>query len=254
MPETRQDGLPPESVHLLGHDERTAAHAHTDGHIVYPAAGVLSLVTVRGSWIAPPNRAVWVPGDFAHQHRAHGRTDMRIVFMAPDLAAMLAPYPVVLEVTPLAREAILRLTGGPESSPDARERLRRVVIDEFTAAPEQPLYLPEPKDDRLRAVTRLVEEELSDPATLADLGRRVGASERTLSRLFRTETGMSFPQWRTQLRVHAALLLLADGTSVIDTATACGWQNPSAFIDIFTALVGQTPGRYQRSLSSPRSS
>lgn len=251
MPRTRHEALPPESVHRLGHDERTAAHTHTRGHLVYPAAGVLSLVTIRGSWIAPPNRAIWVPGGFEHQHRAHGETDMRIVFMTSHLAGMLAPHPVVLAVTPLAREAILRLTGGPESAPGAGDRLRRVAIDEFTAAPEQPLHLPEPRDDRLRAVTRLVESELSSPTTLAELGHRVGASERTLSRLFRTETGMSFPQWRTQLRIHSALLLLADGTSVLDTATACGWLNPSAFIETFTALVGQTPGRYQRSLTSP---
>lgn len=93
---------------------------------------------------------------------------------------------------------------------------------------------------------------MSSPATLAELGHHVGASERTLSRLFHAETGMSFPQWRTQLRIHHALLLLADGVSVLETATACGWANPSAFIDIFSALVGQTPGRYQRSLADAR--
>ena len=126
------------------------------------------------------------------------------------------------------------------------------MIDDLAAAPEQPLHLPEPSDDRLLAVTRLVETDMSNPATLAELGHRVGASERTLSRLFREETAMSFPQWRTQLRIHRALLLLADGVSVIDTAVACGWSNPSAFIEIFSALVGQTPGRYQRSLPTAR--
>ncbi|MFE6157635.1 helix-turn-helix domain-containing protein [Streptomyces sp. NPDC056486] len=48
--------------------------------------------------------------------------------------------------------------------------------------------------------------------------------------------------------MHHALLLLAGEVSVINTATACGWVNPSAFIDAFTTLVGQTPGQYQRSL------
>lgn len=59
---------------------------------------------------------------------------------------------------------------------------------------------------------------------------------------------MGFVHWRTHLRVHHALRLLAAGRSVTETALACGWLNPSAFIDAFTALVGQTPGRYQRSL------
>jgi AraC-like DNA-binding protein len=210
---------------------------------------VLSLVTAAGSWIAPSNRVVWVPAGSGHEHRAHGATDMRVVFMAPRLAALLPAHPAVLVMTPLAREATLALTSGDRRPAGARARLRRVVIDDLVAAPEQPLHLPEPSDDRLLAVTRLVERDMSSPATLAKLGHRVGASERTLSRLFRAETGMSFPQWRTQLRVHRALLLLADGASVLDTATACGWANPGAFIEIFSTLVGQTPGRYQRSLA-----
>jgi len=250
MPKSRHDSPAPEQIHLLGHRERTPAHTHQQGHVVYPATGVLSMVTEDGSWIAPPNRAVWIPAGSAHQHRAHGITDMRIVFMAKRFAALLPSRPVVLAVTPLAREAVLALTRPPGRPPEARDRLRRIIIDDLLATPEMPLHLPQPRDDRLQAVARLVERDLAAPVSLAGLGRRVGAGERTLSRLFREETGMSFRRWRTQLRVHRALLMLTDGCSVIDTATACGWANPSAFIDAFTALVGVTPGRYQRSLQT----
>jgi AraC-like DNA-binding protein len=77
---------------------------------------------------------------------------------------------------------------------------------------------------------------------------RSGAGERTLSRLFHTELGMSFHRWRTILRIQYALVHLTSGRSVTDTATACGWSNPSSFIDAFTEVVGQTPGRYQADL------
>ncbi|WP_432558132.1 AraC family transcriptional regulator [Granulicoccus sp. GXG6511] len=249
MPEIRHyESTLPESVHVLRHREHTPAHSHDQGHLVYPAAGVLSLATPHGSWIAPPNRAIWIPAGSEHQHHAHGTTDMRIVFMSDEQADLLPDRPMVLVMTALACEAVLRLTGGGVRSLEARDRLRLVTIDDLSAAPEQPLHLPQPTDDRLREVTRIVERELDSPATLRDLGRRVGAGERTLSRLFRSETGMTFPQWRTQLRIHSALLLLADGVSVLDTALACGWANPSGFIEIFTLMVGQSPGRYQRSL------
>lgn len=248
MLESRLRSLVPEQIHLLGHDERTPSHVHTQGHLVYPASGVLSLVTEDGSWIAPPNRAAWIPAGSTHQHRAHGATDMRIVFMADAFADLLPTHPSVHAVTPLAREATLALTSTAPRTDASRDRLRRVIIDDLAAASEQPLHLPEPRDERLQALTHLVEHDLESPATLEQLGRRVGASERTLSRLFQQTTGMSFRQWRIQLRIHRALLLLTDGLSVVDTATACGWANPSAFIDAFTALVGQTPGRYQRSL------
>lgn len=255
MLEFRHDLYSPELIQRLGHAELTPAHVHDQGHLVYPASGVLSMVTDAGSWIAPSNRAVWIPARFTHQHRAHGITDMRVVFMTAPFAELLPPQPAVLAVSPLAREALLALTapevaGVPRRSAPARDRLRMVVIDDAVSTAEQPLHLPEPRDERLLALTHLVETDMASPATLAELGHQIGASERTLSRLFAEETGMSFRQWRTQLRIHRALLMLTDGTSVIDTAIACGWANPSAFIDAFTALVGQTPGRYRRALHS----
>lgn len=248
MPQTRLNSLTPEQIHALGHDQTTPAHVHPQGHIVYPASGVLSMVTDGGAWIAPPNRAVWIPAGFTHRHRAHGATDMRIMFISQPMADLLPRDPAVLVVTALARQAALALTGDDARSHSARNRLRRVIIDDLTAAAEQPLHLPEPRDERLQAVAFLVQHTMENPATLEQLGKKIGTSERTLSRLFLRETGMSFRQWRAQLRIHRALLLLTDGASVTDTSMACGWSNPSAFITTFTDLVGVTPGQYRRSL------
>src|SRR5699024_11863611 len=130
--------------------------------------------------------------------------------------------PSVLAVTPLAREATLALTSDVPRTAESRERLRRVIIDDLTAAPAQPLHLPEPRDERLRALTHLVEQEMEGPATLAQLGRRIGAGERTLSRLFQQTTGMSFRRWRRQQRTPRALLLPTGRLSVVATATAGG--------------------------------
>ena len=248
MNEFSHEPFNPELIHLLGHDERTPAHTHDLGHLVYPATGVLSLVTSDGSWIAPANRVVWVPAGFEHQHRAHGAADMRVVFLPAQMATALVDRPAVLATTPLATEAMLALTGPRRRTKASSDRLRLVILDELTATGEQPLHLPEPRDDRLLAVTKLVEEDLANPVSLADLGRQVGASERTLTRLFQQETGMTFRQWRAELRVHRGLLLLADGLSVYDTAAECGLANPGSFITAFTSLVGMSPGRYQHSL------
>lgn len=85
----------------------------------------------------------------------------------------------------------------------------------------------------------------ADGRTLAALGRRVGASDRTLSRLFKADLGMTFPQWRTQLRLYHALVLLAENVPVTTTAHLCGWSSASAFIDVFRRAFGHTPGTHQ---------
>ena len=239
--------LPMEGAYRFAHAETSPRHAHPLGHLVHAASGVLSLLTDEGAWIAPSTRMAWVPAGAEHRHRAHGRTDMRIIHLSDELAAALPPTPAVLVATPLAREAFLAMTSGRSRSAEALDHLRHVIVDEAITAPEQPLHLPEPADTRLRRAARLVEDDLAVPVSLGDLARRTGTAERTLSRLFPQETGMGYRQWRLQLRVHRALVLLSDGVSVTDAAAACGWATTSQFIEQFTPLVGMTPGRYRQS-------
>ncbi|WP_411123452.1 AraC family transcriptional regulator [Streptomyces sp. x-19] len=254
MPDLRQKPSPATAFAdkrgLLDHGDGVAPHRHADGQLLYPSAGVLATTTERGTWVAPPNRVVWTPPGFEHRHRAYGRTEVRVLEIAGALCAGLPDRPVVFAASPLLREALLVLTGDRALRPDARDRLRGVVVDELVDVPEEALYLPEPVDDRLRAVTDLLHADPATPSTLAELGRTVGASERTLSRLFQTELGMGFPRWRSLLRIQHALVRLVEGDAVIDTATRLGWANPTSFIEAFTAIVGQTPGRYQRDLRS----
>ncbi|WP_372511266.1 AraC family transcriptional regulator [Streptomyces cylindrosporus] len=220
-------------------------HRHTRGHLVYAARGVLSVRTESGTSIVPANRVAWTPAGFTHQHRAHSDTEMRIVFLPASLARLVPDRPAVFLVSGLAREILLTLTGPRSHDRAASARLRRVLVDELHEANEQPLQLPEPRDDRLRAVARILHEQPADNSSLAELGRAVGAGARTLSRLFRDELGMTFYEWRTQVRIHHALVLLADGHDTTRVAHACGWANPSGFIEAFASIIGTTPGRYR---------
>jgi AraC-like DNA-binding protein len=232
--------------------------SHPRGHLVYAARGVLSVHTERGTSIVPANRVAWTPAGFTHDHRAHGDTDMRIVFLPAALARLAPGHPAVFTVSGLAREVLLALTGpgnyDPAArayDPAARARLRRVLVDELREAPEQPLQLPEPRDDRLQAVAQRLYDQPGDNTSLAGLGQAAGASARTLSRLFHDELGLTFYQWRTQLRVYHALVLLADGHDTTYVAHACGWANPSSFIAAFADLIGTTPGRHRASGAPP---
>jgi AraC-like DNA-binding protein len=260
MPESRQPVTPPptypagapHSAGWLTDGFHIGAHRHAEGQLVYPASGALATTTERGTWVAPANRVTWTPPGFGHSHRVYGRTDVRIVVIPVDLCGDLMGRPGVFSVSSLLREAILALTDRRGVRPGTYERLRAVVIDELVETPEKSLHLPEPRDDRLRAVTDLLYADPAMTATLKELGRDAGASERTLSRLFHTEFGMSFHRWRTILRIHHALVHLTSGRSVTDTAMECGWSNPTSFIEAFTAVVGQTPGSYKADLRDGR--
>ncbi|WP_405164295.1 helix-turn-helix transcriptional regulator [Nocardia sp. NBC_01499] len=252
MPETRQTPLEldfaPTKRGWLGHGTHIAVHRHRQGQLLYPSAGVLATTTELGTWVAPANRLTWTPPGFDHSHRTYGETEVHVLEVPRELCDRLPGRPTVFAVTPLLREALVALTTDRPFQPGAWERLRQVVLDELTDIPEQLVYLPQPSDDRLRAVADVLHTDPGNTSTLAELGRAAGASERTLSRLFHAELGMSFHQWRTLLRIQHALVHLLDGHPVTNTAMRCGWSNPTSFIEAFTAIVGQTPGRYQSEL------
>jgi AraC-like DNA-binding protein len=239
-------GGTPDLQKVLPHGVRVDPHHHDLGQLLYPASGVLVTTTEQGTWVTPANRVAWTPPGFEHYHRFFGETDIRMLDVEFPLCAALPREPSIFAVTPLVREVLLALTDERPYGAHSRNRLCEVVVDELTDLRAEPLHLPEPTDPRLRAVTDLLHADPGDSSSLGQLGRRIGSSERTLARLFREELGMSFHQWRTLLRIQHSLIHLTDGMSVIETATQLGWANPTSFIEAFTAILGQTPGRFLR--------
>jgi AraC-like DNA-binding protein len=237
--------LPGPTRRRLEHRERIDWHDHAENQLVYPSAGVLHVRTDRGAWVVPPRRAVWLPAGVPHSHRAHGRTQMLTLSFPAGVSPLAATEPTVVAVGQLLREVIMAIAQDQALSPDDRADLHRVALRRLTPAPARQHFLPAPADARLRDVADLLAADPADERTLAELGRAAGASERTLSRLFRRDTGMTFPQWRAQLRLQHAMLLLAGGSSVTGAATASGYSNTSAFIAAFRDAFGVTPAAYR---------
>lgn len=219
-------------------------HRH-DGHqLVYVSAGVLAVQTAAGSWVASRDRAVWLPAGTWHEHRFYGASSFHTVGFPADQPPLADREPTIVAVSPLLRELLIACAD-PVLTRWEVERVRAVIRDQLTRSPHQPVSLPAPRDPRLAQACAIAAEQLERPYTLAALARSVGASQRTLSRLFRDQLGMTYPQWRTNLRLLNAVILLSSGVPVTTTAHQCGWSTTSSFIDAFRRAMGQTPGAYK---------
>jgi AraC-like DNA-binding protein len=232
---------------------RIPRHRHAVAQLVYATAGVMTVTTRDGAWVVPPLRAVWVPPRVAHAIRMTGAVEMRTVYLARALCGPLPSVCGVVHVTPLLRELVLRAVAFPKryAPRGAEARLAAVLVDEIRAAPAVPLHLPQPVDPRALRVARALAENPADPRPLAGFARPAGASVRTLARLFRRETGLSFAAWRQQLRLLRALERLASGEPVTAVALDLGYAGPSAFVAMFRRTLGVSPGRYFRQVGAP---
>jgi AraC-like DNA-binding protein/quercetin dioxygenase-like cupin family protein len=237
---------------VVVHAQDYPAHWHTEPHwharhqLVYASAGVMMVETEQGMWVVPPQRAVWIPASVRHQVRAVSALAMRSVYMQPDAVPALPTACCVVNVTPLLRELIVQAAALPAlyASGGRHERLMLLMLDEIRELPVAPLHLPEPTDPRLRRITTILKTQPADSRTLDDWGREVGASPRTLARLFRRDTGMGFQQWQRQMRLLAGLVRLAAGQPVTVVAMEVGYESPSAFIAMFKRALGTTPNQY----------
>jgi AraC-like DNA-binding protein/quercetin dioxygenase-like cupin family protein len=246
MPEIRHSPEAPTRARTMAPGERIDAHRHDDHQVIYAGSGVVAVTTDAGTWFAPGTRAIWVPAGCVHAHRAHGHLALHLLGLPADTNPLGLDTPTVLTVDPLLRELILAYTRGPHDDTPERRRLRAVLLDRLRASPQQPVQLPAPTDHRLRTVCEALHRDPADPRTLAAFAATAGAGERTLSRLFRREFGMTFPQWRTQLRLYHALRMLAEDVPVTSVAHRCGWSSTSSFIDAFRRALGCTPGAHNR--------
>ena len=232
------------SSRALAPGARIQRHRHRLHQIVYASSGAVSVTTPTGTWITPTNRAIWIPAGVWHEHRFHGHTQFHGVALDPRRYVAGPDSPTVLAVNPLMRELIIACSRTALVDADEHHRMLSVLHDQLqTTSVLEPLWIPTPTDSRLREACALITDNLADPLTLQQICRQIGVSQRTLSRLFGDELGMTYPQWRTQLRLQHALMLLAEGSDVTSVALQCGWATPSAFIDTYRRAFGHTPGR-----------
>ena len=227
----------------------TPPHRHEWVQFSYAISGVLGVHTAEGSFFAPPQWGVWIPAGLEHEVVTSMRAEMRSLYVRKEDCEWAPPRCRVLEVTPLARELIKSFCLLPASYPlgDSSEaRLVQVLMDQLAHLPEVGFSLPLPRHPRLLELCNELIENPSQLITLQDWAMRLGASEKTLMRLFQRETGLSFRGWRQRARLLSSLGALENGDSVTNTALACGYDSTSAFIAAFKGLFGFTPGELFR--------
>lgn len=222
-------------------------HSHRQAQFLYAASGTMRVATTQGAWVIPPTRAVWIPPLVEHEIFMAGEVRMRSLFIDPALCPASLQQCCVLAVTPLLRELILRAVQGPRQAENPL--IQHLMLEEIGNLDNLPLHIPMPEDRRLRAICMALLRQPDHFHSLEDWAHQVGASSRTLARLFQQELQMSFNAWRQQLRLMEALPRLLAGDSVQQVAEALGYGSARAFSAMFQRLLGDTPRSYVNTLN-----
>lgn len=241
---TSQHGIDGIRQLQYGRGGEEPVHQHPQGQLIWARRGVAKIVTPQHIWLLSPGRSIWIPGGIPHGLQAIDNVVTHNIYFNP---AFSQRQPAQCRGSSVTQLLDALLDAGLEASLSAERTglIYGLLSDEFRRlAPVELCHITLPADRRLRQVCDILCRQLDHGETLAWWGKKVGASERTLARLFREETRLSFSEWKQQLRLMEAVCNLARGSAVTQLASELGYASPSAFIAMFRKKLGVSPQRY----------
>lgn len=98
----------------------------------------------------------------------------------------------------------------------------------------------------IRKAKKYLEEHFTEEITLTTIADEVELSESYFSSLFVKETGESFIQYLTRLRIrHSAELLKTTNLKVYEVADKVAYDNTEHFSRVFKKIMGLSPNQYR---------
>lgn len=224
---------------------RLPMHTHRRSQLLYGSKGVMQVTTSLGTWVVPPQRAVWIPREVPHEVLFLGVTTHSLYIEHAESVIADARCRVI-DVSVLMRTLLQEAVDMPlEYEEEGRDgALIKLLLHEIERANQLALQIPMPSHERLLGMCKaflLTPDINTSPQAWADA---LFISVRTFNRLFREQTGLSFGQWRQRACAILALARLAEGHSVTIIAMEMGYDSPAAFATMFRRVTGRPPSFY----------
>ena len=114
---------------------------------------------------------------------------------------------------------------------------QRVAAEEPTAQEER----------TINGLTRYLQEHLAEEVSLSVLAEQFHLNPQYISQLFKSEIGVGFLTYLTNIRMEKAKkLLLSTSLSIAEVAEQSGYGDYRVFTKVFKKTEGSTPSQYRR--------
>lgn len=223
------------------------SHSHDRHQLIYASKGVMHVDTAGRALVLPTSRALWIAAGVMHALTLKRTAEIVVLYVDPALFHIPAHEDcAVVEMSALVRELIRACANGygHYAADSEQGRLATVLLDQVKKLQSAPTEIPIPQDRRGQHLAEILKTELDNRQSVEELAARVGASDRTIMRIFLDETHMSFGTWRQKLRLISSIEMLAYGESITNVAGNVGYESPSSYVAAFRAMFGTTPAKY----------
>lgn len=222
---------------------RIKPHNHRRGQLLNGQSGVVMVATPNGTFMMPPQRGMWIPPGVTHSVRMIGEVRVRSLYLDPEAAGAMPTECQVVEISPLLSQLMQEAVDLPAEYDLAGRpgAMMSLIIHELAGLRSLPFSLPLPSHAGLGKRCRAFLLSPTTHDTIDEWAAGLNMSRRAFTRLFRSETGLSFVEWRQQACLVAALPRLVRGDKITAVALDLGYRNPAAFTTMFKRNFGYSP-------------
>jgi len=170
----------------------TPRHEHDWPQLLYASSGVMAIESAEGSWIVPPQLAIWLPARTWHITRTLTGVNLASLYLRQTRSSPTSCE--VLQIDTLMRELLVAAMDINFSQKlSRREKLLAMLIgEELAVAPRGGSPIPMPEDHRLLAFCRRVIENPSLRMNQQYHASALALTPKTVVRMFHRELGMNF--------------------------------------------------------------
>lgn len=232
--------------------EHDRLHSHPWHQLIFPRKGALKTQVGEQHYFLPANRAMFIPANELHESWAITASEFIGIYMAPTLSDKFSQCSHVLSVSPLLHALIEEtLTMDLQISEIELEQRRvlQVLADQIALQPQIALNITIPSDKRIQGLAQKLLSEPSSDIRLSEVGKTIGASEKTITRLFKQQTGLSFQQWKKRAKLIVSLAELEKSQPIHVVALNLGYSSSASYIHSFKKEFGITPQQHVKDKS-----
>lgn len=251
---TEVDKLPDSiyGMHDYMGEDGIKAHQHHKDQLLYTEGGLVHVKVQGVTYFLPARHYMWIPAGLEHSiHPGSTAVIMRNLYFPFEQSddsffTQAGIYPVnelLLQMLIFSNQWDGDIVPENKIAFGFVSSLRDILPQ--LSQHQLPLILPMPSHPRLIQVINYMEQNMPNGIILPQLAQHFGFSERSLSRLFKNDVGMSFIQYHTIQRMLKALeLLLSNSISVKETVALVGYNSIPTFSATFRKIVGISPSAY----------
>lgn len=230
---------------------------HNEHHVFWVVHGSATLMADGRTYHLRALEALWLPAGTVIDQIMTGPDTVALTVLLPvDAFPQPSATPVQRKITSEFSLLLLHLYGRWRMQAWGNNKMSSEVADivreGFFPGPGPVVERPRmPVSTPAVAVARQLIDRPGESRTREEWAERVGLSARQLTRLFRSETGLSFSAWRTTLKMAVAAERAASGEPVRCIASRLGYSGVSALSHAFRGQTGQTLSSLARCAYEP---